>query len=244
MYHFCWTSCSLVVFNKSHTQLLSNPSSFFFSKSLKLLQIWWSSGMNLGLQFSPQIFFTRGIACFWLLCWKTTQQPKTSFEFILVCNLAVHSCPSDYLIIHYNHNYDSWRGWVTRVVLGSLGTSHTKFSSQSLWTLSLPTSAKFVLRLSLNFLMTLQFLTLGNALYIHLLLCKDQQGFFFSFFFLKSKLISFVFGMMLSQCQLIWQLLSFTKLNNILALQCFVLRFHKMNSFLWANNINHSFFLE
>lgn len=36
--------------------LLSNPSTFYFWEFLKRLQIWWFSGMNLGLQFTPQIF--------------------------------------------------------------------------------------------------------------------------------------------------------------------------------------------
>lgn len=43
-----------VVFSVSLTRLLSNPSPFFFGESL--LQMWWCPVMDLGLQFTPQIF--------------------------------------------------------------------------------------------------------------------------------------------------------------------------------------------
>lgn len=45
------------------SRLLSNPSSFFFCDSLKLLQIRWSSGMDLNLQFIPQFLRTQVRLC-------------------------------------------------------------------------------------------------------------------------------------------------------------------------------------
>lgn len=39
----------------SHTRLLSGPGLFFFAGSLKLLQIWLSSNVDLGLLLTPQI---------------------------------------------------------------------------------------------------------------------------------------------------------------------------------------------
>lgn len=46
------------VFSKSHTCLLISLSPFFFSESLKLLQIWWSVAVKSGVCAGQSVTFT------------------------------------------------------------------------------------------------------------------------------------------------------------------------------------------
>lgn len=90
------------VFSKSHTCLLISLSPFFFSESLKLLQIWWSVAVKSGVCAGQSVTFTLVFVVV-----KTKRRHRPSFaadfqnlhtSFVFHCSFHLDEIPSSSLI--------------------------------------------------------------------------------------------------------------------------------------------------